>query len=78
MGFQTETVIPFLSIRVMQSKANNIIHNSPKSIKAVLCFLHVFPGMGSSDEWSEFQEIIDSTPELDMCVDPRLYGGGNR
>ncbi|XP_023121117.2 C-Jun-amino-terminal kinase-interacting protein 3 isoform X19 [Amphiprion ocellaris] len=34
-------------------------------------------GMGSSDEWSEFQEIIDSTPELDMCVDPRVYGGGN-
>ncbi|XP_053706923.1 C-Jun-amino-terminal kinase-interacting protein 3 isoform X2 [Synchiropus splendidus] len=34
-------------------------------------------GMGSSDEWSEFQEIIDSTPELDMCVDPRIYGGGN-
>ncbi|KAJ8245808.1 hypothetical protein GJAV_G00260530 [Gymnothorax javanicus] len=34
-------------------------------------------GMGSSDEWSEFQEIIDSTPELDMCGDPRLYGGGN-
>ncbi|XP_031422998.1 C-Jun-amino-terminal kinase-interacting protein 3 isoform X10 [Clupea harengus] len=34
-------------------------------------------GMGSSDEWSEFQEIIDSTPELDMCMDPRVYGGGN-
>ncbi|XP_075879904.1 C-Jun-amino-terminal kinase-interacting protein 3 isoform X4 [Nelusetta ayraudi] len=34
-------------------------------------------GMGSSDEWPEFQEIIDSTPDLDMCVDPRLYGGGN-
>lgn len=34
--------------------------------------------MGSSDEWSEFQEIIDSTPELEMCVDPRVYGGGNR
>ncbi|XP_062295307.1 C-Jun-amino-terminal kinase-interacting protein 3 [Scomber scombrus] len=34
-------------------------------------------GMGSSDEWSEFQDIIDSTPELDMCVDPRVYGGGN-
>ncbi|XP_056143468.1 C-Jun-amino-terminal kinase-interacting protein 3 [Lampris incognitus] len=34
-------------------------------------------GMGSSDEWSEFHEIIDSTPELDMCVDPRVYGGGN-
>ncbi len=37
-----------------------------------------FVGMGSSDEWSEFQEIIDSTPELDMCLDPRLFGGGNR
>ncbi|XP_025762675.1 C-Jun-amino-terminal kinase-interacting protein 3 isoform X22 [Oreochromis niloticus] len=35
------------------------------------------PGMGSSDEWSEFQELIDSTPELDMCLDPRIYGGGN-
>ncbi|XP_040918127.1 C-Jun-amino-terminal kinase-interacting protein 3 isoform X6 [Toxotes jaculatrix] len=34
-------------------------------------------GMGSSDEWSDFQEIIDSTPDLDMCVDPRVYGGGN-
>ncbi|XP_035384438.1 C-Jun-amino-terminal kinase-interacting protein 3 isoform X5 [Electrophorus electricus] len=34
-------------------------------------------GMGSSDEWSEFQEILDSTPELDMCMDPRIYGGGN-
>ncbi|XP_049602164.1 C-Jun-amino-terminal kinase-interacting protein 3 isoform X5 [Syngnathus scovelli] len=34
-------------------------------------------GMGSSDEWSEFQEIIDSTPELDMCVDPRVYGGNS-
>lgn len=41
------------------------------------CFL-CRAGMGSSDEWSEFQEIIDSTPELDMCVDPRVYGGGNR
>ncbi|XP_024127697.1 C-Jun-amino-terminal kinase-interacting protein 3 isoform X19 [Oryzias melastigma] len=30
-------------------------------------------GMGSSDEWSEFQEIIDSTPELEHTV----YGGGN-
>ncbi|MEQ2229766.1 hypothetical protein ILYODFUR_022244 [Ilyodon furcidens] len=34
-------------------------------------------GMGSSDEWSEFQEIIDSTPELEMGMDSRLYGGGN-
>ncbi|XP_056607813.1 C-Jun-amino-terminal kinase-interacting protein 3 isoform X12 [Triplophysa dalaica] len=34
-------------------------------------------GMGSSDEWSEFQEILDSTPEIDMCMDPRMFGGGN-
>ncbi|XP_051570230.1 C-Jun-amino-terminal kinase-interacting protein 3-like isoform X3 [Myxocyprinus asiaticus] len=34
-------------------------------------------GMGSSDEWSEFQEIIDSTPELDMCLDLRIFGGRN-
>lgn len=38
----------------------------------------VYAGMGSSDEWSEFQDIIDSTPELDMCMDPRIYPGGNR
>ncbi|KAM4716898.1 C-Jun-amino-terminal kinase-interacting protein 3 isoform 9-T9 [Anableps anableps] len=34
-------------------------------------------GMGSSDEWPEFQEIIDSTPELEMGMDSRVYGGGN-
>ncbi|XP_042196927.1 C-Jun-amino-terminal kinase-interacting protein 3 isoform X2 [Callorhinchus milii] len=35
-------------------------------------------GMGSSDEWSDVQDIIDSTPELDMCQDPRCDGpGGN-
>ncbi|KAM8961188.1 C-Jun-amino-terminal kinase-interacting protein 3 isoform 2-T2 [Pelodytes ibericus] len=34
-------------------------------------------GMGSSDEWSDVQEIIDSTPELDMCQDPRLEHTGN-
>ncbi|XP_067859401.1 C-Jun-amino-terminal kinase-interacting protein 3 isoform X6 [Heptranchias perlo] len=35
-------------------------------------------GMGSSDEWSDVQEIIDTTPELDMCQDPRFEGrGGN-
>lgn len=43
-----------------------------------MLFFCGFTGMGSSDEWTEFQEIIDSTPELDMCVDPRMYGGGNR
>lgn len=51
---------------------------SPPVFNGAKCFCSVFPGMGSSDEWSEFQEIIDSTPELDMCVDPRVYGGGNR
>ncbi|XP_069066669.1 C-Jun-amino-terminal kinase-interacting protein 3 isoform X3 [Pleurodeles waltl] len=34
-------------------------------------------GMGSSDEWSDVQDIIDSTPELDMCQDPRLDRTGN-
>jgi len=34
--------------------------------------------MGSSDEWSDVQDIIDSTPELDMCQDPRLERAGNR
>ncbi|XP_075422369.1 C-Jun-amino-terminal kinase-interacting protein 3 isoform X5 [Ascaphus truei] len=34
-------------------------------------------GMGSSDEWSDVQDIIDSTPELDMCPDPRLERTGN-
>ncbi|KAM6155252.1 C-Jun-amino-terminal kinase-interacting protein 3 [Rhynchocyon petersi] len=34
-------------------------------------------GMGSSDEWSDVQDIIDSTPELDMCQEPRLDRTGN-
>ncbi|XP_075035612.1 C-Jun-amino-terminal kinase-interacting protein 3 isoform X4 [Mixophyes fleayi] len=34
-------------------------------------------GMGSSDEWSDVQDIIDSTPEVDMCQDPRLERTGN-
>nr|XP_033769989.1 C-Jun-amino-terminal kinase-interacting protein 3 isoform X6 [Geotrypetes seraphini] len=34
-------------------------------------------GMGSSDEWSDVQDIIDSTPELDLCQDPRLERSGN-
>ncbi|KAF6125643.1 mitogen-activated protein kinase 8 interacting protein 3 [Phyllostomus discolor] len=35
-------------------------------------------GMGSSDEWSDVQDIIDSTPELDMGREPRLDRTGNR
>ncbi|KAM9210951.1 C-Jun-amino-terminal kinase-interacting protein 3 isoform 1-T1 [Dugong dugon] len=34
-------------------------------------------GMGSSDEWSDVQDIIDSTPELDVCQEPRLDRTGN-
>ncbi|XP_042636708.1 C-Jun-amino-terminal kinase-interacting protein 3 [Orycteropus afer afer] len=34
-------------------------------------------GMGSSDEWSDVQDTIDSTPELDMCQEPRLDRTGN-
>ncbi|XP_036408970.1 C-Jun-amino-terminal kinase-interacting protein 3 isoform X3 [Megalops cyprinoides] len=34
-------------------------------------------GMGSSDEWCEFPEILDSTPEPETYLDPRIYGGGN-
>lgn len=44
---------------------------------SIMCVC-VCVGMGSSDEWSEFQEIIDSTPELEMRLDPRIFGGGNR
>ncbi|XP_043944892.1 C-Jun-amino-terminal kinase-interacting protein 3 [Protopterus annectens] len=29
-------------------------------------------GMGSSDEWSDVQDVIDSTPELEICQDPRM------
>ena len=36
------------------------------------------PGMGSSDEWSDVQDIIDSTPELDMGREPRLDRTGSR
>ncbi|KAK2097293.1 C-Jun-amino-terminal kinase-interacting protein 3 [Saguinus oedipus] len=33
--------------------------------------------MGSSDEWSDVQDIIDSTPELDMCPETRLDRTGS-
>ncbi|XP_055265118.1 C-Jun-amino-terminal kinase-interacting protein 3 isoform X12 [Moschus berezovskii] len=34
-------------------------------------------GMGSSDEWSDVQDIVDSTPELDMGREPRLDRTGS-
>ncbi|XP_026063800.1 C-Jun-amino-terminal kinase-interacting protein 3 isoform X11 [Carassius auratus] len=52
-------------------------HSRNMEVQVTLETRNVSIGMGSSDEWSEFQEIIDSTPELDMCLDPRIYGGGN-
>lgn len=41
-------------------------------------FLCSVLGMGSSDEWSDVQDIIDSTPELDMCPETRLDRTGSR
>ncbi|XP_037363712.1 C-Jun-amino-terminal kinase-interacting protein 3 isoform X5 [Talpa occidentalis] len=38
---------------------------------------HVSIGMGSSDEWSDVQDIIDSTPELDTGREPRLDRTGS-
>lgn len=54
------------------------VSSGQKSSRGVTLLLCVVTGMGSSDEWSEFQEIIDSTPELDIRVDHRMYGGANR
>ncbi|XP_039632118.1 C-Jun-amino-terminal kinase-interacting protein 3 isoform X3 [Polypterus senegalus] len=34
-------------------------------------------GMGSSDEWSDVPDIIDSPPDLDVCPDPRIGRTGN-
>lgn len=53
---------------------NTILWKSWSCRSYVLSYL----GMGSSDEWSDVQDIIDSTPELDMCQDPRLERTGNR
>lgn len=47
-------------------------------VPPTLGFLCVPPGMGSSDEWSDVQDIIESTPELDMSREPRLDRMGNR
>lgn len=57
--------------------AGETAQHAPSHLHGSILFFFLI-GMGSSDEWSEFQEIIDSTPELDMCVDPRVYGGANR
>ncbi|KAG8506341.1 C-Jun-amino-terminal kinase-interacting protein 3, partial [Galemys pyrenaicus] len=38
---------------------------------------HVSIGMGSSDEWSDVQDLVDSTPELDTGREPRLDRTGS-
>lgn len=53
---------------------NTILWKSWSCTWSILSYL----GMGSSDEWSDVQDIIDSTPELDMCQDPRLERTGSR
>lgn len=53
---------------------NTILWKSRSCTWYILSYL----GMGSSDEWSDVQDIIDSTPELDMCQDPRLERTGSR
>lgn len=58
----------------MVFEAAEVALRSSVTIDHVLSHL----GMGSSDEWSDVQDIIDSTPELDMCQDPRLERPGNR
>ncbi|KAG8433156.1 hypothetical protein GDO86_017444 [Hymenochirus boettgeri] len=52
-------------------------HSHNMEVQVTQEMRHVSIGMGSSDEWSDVQDIIDSTPELDMCQDPRLERTGN-
>ncbi|XP_018407865.1 PREDICTED: C-Jun-amino-terminal kinase-interacting protein 3 isoform X6 [Nanorana parkeri] len=47
-------------------------HSHNMEVQVTQEMRNVSIGMGSSDEWSDVQDIIDSTPELDMCQDPRL------
>uniref|UniRef100_A0A6I8REZ4 C-Jun-amino-terminal kinase-interacting protein 3 n=1 Tax=Xenopus tropicalis TaxID=8364 RepID=A0A6I8REZ4_XENTR len=52
-------------------------HSHNMEVQVTQEMRNVSIGMGSSDEWSDVQDIIDSTPELDMCQDPRLERTGN-
>lgn len=63
-----------MTSQAMVFEAAEVPLRSTVTIDYVLSHL----GMGSSDEWSDVQDIIDSTPELDMCQDPRLERPGNR
>ncbi|XP_040212575.1 C-Jun-amino-terminal kinase-interacting protein 3 isoform X4 [Rana temporaria] len=52
-------------------------HSHNMEVQVTQEMRNVSIGMGSSDEWSDVQDIIDSTPELDMCQDPRLERTGS-
>ncbi|KAM4631932.1 C-Jun-amino-terminal kinase-interacting protein 3 isoform 10-T10 [Discoglossus pictus] len=52
-------------------------HSHNMEVQVTQEMRNVSIGMGSSDEWSDVQDIIDSTPELDIGQDPRLDRTGN-
>ncbi|XP_076998355.1 C-Jun-amino-terminal kinase-interacting protein 3 isoform X3 [Tamandua tetradactyla] len=56
---------------------NSKRHSRNMEVQVTQEMRNVSIGMGSSDEWSDVQDIIDSTPELDMCQEPRLDRSGN-
>ncbi|XP_037670440.1 C-Jun-amino-terminal kinase-interacting protein 3 isoform X5 [Choloepus didactylus] len=51
-------------------------HSRNMEVQVTQEMRNVSIGMGSSDEWSDVQDIIDSTPELDVCQEPRLDRSG--
>ncbi|XP_069503083.1 C-Jun-amino-terminal kinase-interacting protein 3 isoform X4 [Ambystoma mexicanum] len=60
-----------------KKRAREKRHSRNMEVQVTQEMRNVSIGMGSSDEWSDVQDIIDSTPELDMCQDPRLDRTGN-
>nr|XP_012598923.1 C-Jun-amino-terminal kinase-interacting protein 3 isoform X12 [Microcebus murinus] len=52
-------------------------HSRNMEVQVTQEMRNVSIGMGSSDEWSDVQDIIDSTPELDMCPETRLDRTGS-
>lgn len=52
-------------------------HSRNMEVQVTQEMRNVSIGMGSSDEWSDVQDIIDSTPELDVGREPRLDRTGN-
>ncbi|XP_054991396.1 C-Jun-amino-terminal kinase-interacting protein 3 isoform X3 [Sorex araneus] len=52
-------------------------HSRNMEVQVTQEMRHVSIGMGSSDEWSDVQDVTDSTPELDTGREPRLDRMGN-